>query len=209
MGGLYLAFQPLLDFAAQNSWAIPALFAFAAAKVPLAAGITYTRPDHLLESRRKYDLPETLTTDITRPLAKRIAVPFGNKFKALIAKMAQDREDPRIVSAVSFDSPEIDDLAVEDVLFGMIRDICKGKKYFERTDFTNGYDIVLARRMKETYFAEQPITEVELRSTIQGLKIRDGMSIAELLTEWVKENGILDDAICLSFGPSALKGDDW
>ena len=194
--------ERLAEFAINNA---PALVV-AAAMVPLAGisvammGICYTRPERLAGMIRDKNLPDTITTDITKPLADKIAVPFGNKFKDLIEKMSQDKSDKRINDPIKLSSPEVNDIAIEDVLFDMLGEMNSTGLILEAETFGKEYETRLAQAMKDAYFSQEPITVDQIKDLIKGIKIARGKNLTELLTEWIEENAIFGSSFGFGFG---------
>lgn len=175
--------------------------------IPLLIGICYTKPDRLGRMIEDNNLPRTITVDITKPLADKIAVPFGQKFKALIDSMAADPKDARINKPVKMKEPEINDLAIEDTLFEMLGKINSDPEAIENYDdrrFREEYLTNLAVKMKKEYFQDQPITVEQIRLLIRDLKIDGRRNIAEMIANWIEDNGVFGDAP--DFGFSTTRG---
>lgn len=134
-------------------------------------GTCYTRRDSLGRMIVDKNLPATITTDITKELAEKIALPFGRKFSAWIEKLQKNPNDPRITKPVNLESPTIDDLAIEDVLFDMLGEANTKGEPFDGEMFGAEYEDRLSQAMKNTYFKDQPITEEGIKQLIQALKM--------------------------------------
>lgn len=198
--------RALLEFFLHNApQAAVALMALSLAKVPLLAGICYTRPERLGQMIVDNNLPRNITVDITKPLANKIAVPFGQQFKALIDSMAASK-DTRVPEPVKMDEPEINDLAVEDVLFEMMGEINSDPKKAEDFDsraFQREYVGRLAGKMKEDYFQDAPITVEQIADLIRGLKIDGRKNLAQMISDWIEDNGIFGEEFSSSIATSA------
>ena len=193
--------ERLAEFAVNNApLLVVAAAAFPLAGIPMVMGICYTKPTRLAEMINDKGLPGTITTDITKPLADNIAVPFGNMFKSLIERVSQDKSDKRINNPIELSSPEVNDIAIEDVLFDMLGEINRTGLVPDMDAFGKDYENNLAARMKDTYFKNEPITIEQIRDLIKGIKIAKGKDLSELLVEWIEENAVFGGNFGFGFG---------
>jgi len=177
-----------------------------AASILLAAisllGICYTRKERLEEFVRIYDLPENINVTMTRELADKIALPFENLFNKQIEGLLADPQEQTITAPVDTSeesSLRVNDLTMEETLLPMLGEIKKGELEFDINQFPEQFTQRVAEKMKETYFAKQPITVEEIKTNINKIKIQ-GRTLGRNVAVWIQKHKLAVPAKKLDFG---------
>jgi hypothetical protein len=185
----------LLMACAGNSSFLPIAGSILMAAISLL-GICYTKQERLEVFIRTYDLPENINTRMTRELADNIALPFERLFNIQIETLLADPADQTITTQVDTSeetSVRVNDLVIEETLLPMLGEINRGELKFDINTFPEQFTERVAKKMKESYFADQPITIEQITSNINTSKIQ-GRTLGRNVAVWVQRHNLVPNA---------------